>query len=910
MRANLLRLEPKILQRWDQMNLYGQIRSSRKGQPSFILHDGPPYANGHIHLGHTLNKILKDLIVKSKTMEGYDSPFIPGWDCHGLPIEIKVVGKKKAHPDLLQIRQKCREYAQQFVELQRQEFIRLGILGDWQAPYLTMSNKYEAEITRLFGEFVERGSVYKGLKPVHWCIHCETALAEAEVEYQTHESPSVYVLFPAAFIPSPLDKELPEGRVFALTWTTTPWTLPANLGICFHPNLEYGLVETCGKWLLIASALIETVARDCGFVKYRIERTFRGAEFRDWIFRHPWLEQESKSLLGEHVTLMQGTGVVHTAPGHGQEDYSLGIENDLDIYCPVDNTGRFTVEVEHFGGLNIFEANAKITEFLIEKGRLVAQLAIQHSYPHCWRCHNPVVFRATPQWFIAIDEPNLREKALRAIDQVNWIPAWGQERIRQMITHRPDWCISRQRIWGVPIPVFYCQACDQTLLAGTVIKQIAAIFEKESADAWYRRASSELLPYDTCCPCGGQNFRKEFDILDVWFDSGSSHRVVLGGSSSLPSPADIYLEGADQYRGWFHSSLLVAVGTGEDAPYRTVICNGWTLDADGRAMSKSLGNVISPLDIMKKDGAEILRLWVASIDYTEDVRLGEEVLSRLREAYRKVRNTQRFLLGNLNDYDPSHQAPDDTLLELDRWALARTAQIAREVESAYQIYEFHTAYHALYNFCVIDLSSVYLDILKDRLYIFPPESPQRRAAQSTLFQIADTLVRLLAPILSFTTEEVWGHLFPKNKPSASVHLARFSRRIHDYFNQRILDRWEPLLSLRDRVSKALEEYRQRKEIGTSLEAKLTLRCGNKDLAYLQSFQDLSTFFIVSDLVLEKRTQSQGERVEIQISKAKGGKCNRCWHYCPSVANGGELGGVCERCLGMLREMFAVSEAHP
>ena len=909
MRARLLRLEPQMLQRWDEMDLYAQIRSARQGQPVFLLHDGPPYANGHIHLGHCLNKILKDLIVKTKTMKGYDSPFIPGWDCHGLPIEIQVVGKKGAGLDPLQVRNKCRQYAQEFVELQRQEFIRLGIFGDWHEPYLTMSNGYEAEITRVFGQFVERGSVYKGLKPVHWCIHCETALAEAEVEYQPHQSPSVYVRFPVKSIPPPLAHELQDRRISALTWTTTPWTLPANLGMCLHPELEYSLVKADGEWLLIASALLEAVARDCGLREVRVERSFKGRDLRDWVFQHPWLERESKSLLGEHVTLAQGTGLVHTAPGHGQEDYTLGTENGLDAYCPVDNSGRFTSDVAHFAGLNVFEANARITQFMKQNGMLLAQQPIEHSYPHCWRCHNPVIFRATPQWFISIDDPDIRKPALRAIDQVQWLPSWGRERIHQMIAHRPDWCISRQRIWGVPIPAFYCSDCGEALLEGPTIKHVASIFERESADAWYRLSTSQLLPPDTRCSCGSKDFRKEFDILDVWFDSGSSHRVVLGAGSGLPWPADVYLEGADQYRGWFHSSLLIAVGTGEGAPYRTVICSGWTLDAEGRAMSKSLGNAIPPLDIMKKDGAEILRLWVASIDYTEDVRLGEEILSHLREAYRKLRNTQRFLLGNLYDYDASLEVPGDSLLELDRWALARMARTARQVEEAYRNYEFHAAYHALYNFCVLDLSNFYLDVLKDRLYISPPESEQRRAAQSALFRIADTLVKLLAPLLPFTAEEVWDNLFPGEKPAASVHLAQFSERIHDYSDPQVLARWERLLVLRERVSKALEESRQKKELGTSLEAKLTLHCGSEAHTYLRGFQDLASLFIVSEVTLKEGAGLEEETIEIRISKAEGEKCNRCWHYRTSVGSSRELPQVCGPCLSILKEMSPVHEAH-
>ena len=907
MKANLPITEPRILKEWEEMNLYRKIRTARRGSPTFVLHDGPPYANGHIHLGHALNKILKDLIVKSKTMEGYDSPYLPGWDCHGLPIEIKVVGKKKTGLDLLKIRSKCRRYAQKYVEIQKEEFKRLGVFGEWDAPYLTMSNRYEAETARLLGRFIEKGGVYKGLKSVHWCISCETALAEAEIEYTPHVSPSVYVKFPVMKGISALNPEWVDRKVFVLIWTTTPWTLPANRAIAFHPDFQYSLLEVQDEIYIVATQLVERVMQECKIKNYRTLLTVSGEALEGLTARHPWLERESKSLLARHVTLDQGTGVVHTAPGHGEEDYQMGVEHGLDIYCPVDNSGRFTSEVDHFAGLQVFEANEKITQFMEKSGVLAAQQAFEHSYPHCWRCHNPVIFRATPQWFISMECNELRKRALGEIDRVDWIPAWGQERIRNMIAHRPDWCISRQRIWGVPITVFYCVDCGEPLLSADIVYHVADIFEKESADAWYRRATSDLLQEGTVCRCGGREFEKEYDILDVWFESGASHHVVLGVLPDLPWPADVYLEGGDQYRGWFHSSLLVAVGLRGAAPYRKVICNGWTLDAEGKAMSKSLGNVIAPLEVMKNNGAEILRLWVASIDYTEDVRLGEEILSRLRETYRKLRNTNRFLLGNLYDFHSSKAVAKSQLTELDRWALARMAQVARRVEEAYQRYEFHVVYHTLYHFCVVDLSNFYLDILKDRLYISAPDSGLRRSAQTALFSIADTIVRLLAPILPFTVEEIWKSLYSESAPVPSVHLAEFSRQITEYEDVALLKRWERFQRIREKASKALEESRQNKEIGNSLEAQLTLRCSQNSLEYLKSLSDdLQGLFLVSRVELDLAAGLSDDEVEVAVSKAPGGKCERCWNYSPWVGTHPDLPMICSRCHGVLKEIGEVS----
>ncbi|MDA2935203.1 isoleucine--tRNA ligase, partial [Acidobacteria bacterium AH-259-D05] len=743
--------------------------------------------------------------------------------------------------------------------------------------------------------------------PVHWCISCETVLAEAELEYADHTSPSIYVKLPVIEGLAALHPDLAPGKVFALIWTTTPWTLPANLAICFHPDFEYSLVEVGDEVYIIARELLEPVARECGFEAYHVMNTVKGGALKDLVFRHPWLDRESKSILADHVTLEQGTGAVHTAPGHGHEDYLVGIENDLEIYSPVNSAGRFTADVEHFSGLQVFEANPQINKLMGEKGVLLAETTIEHSYPHCWRCHNPVIFRATSQWFISMDHADLRKQALEQIRQVRWIPNWGEERISHMIANRPDWCISRQRIWGVPIIAFYCRECHKPLLLSEVINHVADIFGREGADAWFSLPVSELLPDQVSCECGHFEFEKENDILDVWFDSGVSHQAVLENRDDLTWPADVYLEGGDQFRGWFHTSLLVAVGARGAAPYRIVVCSGWTLDEEGHAMSKSRGNAISPLDVMKTNGAEILRLWVSSINYTEDARLGEEILSRLREAYRKIRNTNRFLLGNLFDFNPQMEVSHQDLTEIDRWALARTARIAERVEEAYKRFEFHVVYHALYNFCVVDLSSFYLDVLKDRLYTSAPNSAHRRAAQTALFQITDALVRLLAPILPFTCEEIWKNLYRQGGPSESIHLAEFSRKIYQYRDHELLNRWDRLLEIRAKVSKTLEESRQQKQIGNSLEAKVSIRCGSETLKYLQAFsEELRFLFIVSDVQLSEHSDLSEGEMEVFVSKAPGEKCERCWTYSPSVRTTGEGVTICGRCSAVLEELAQIT----
>ncbi len=745
MKANLPEAEPRRLAQWREADLYSRVRESRKGAPLFVLHDGPPYANGHIHIGHVVNKVLKDLVIRSRVLAGHDAAYLPGWDCHGLPIELQVdrdLGARKREMGPVEFRRACRAYAEKFVRIQRDEFERLGILGEWDAPYLTMSPHYQAAIARTLADFAEKGLVYKAKKSVHWCISCRTALAEAEVEYDEHHvSPQVDVRFPLADDERDrLTQRFPRltgRRVAAVIWTTTPWTLPANLALAFHPELDYGFFEVDGsdEVLILATGLRETCekrwaargnsAASLPALLAPIAQV-KGASLEGVRFRHPWIDRDSPGVLADYVTLDAGTGVVHTAPGHGWDDYLTGLRYGLDVYCPVDEGGRFLPDVERFSGKRVFEANPEIVEFLRETGALVQAGKDTHSYPTCWRCRHPIIFRATEQWFIALDRDGFREKALDAIGKVRWYPAWGEERIRNMIAARPDWCISRQRLWGVPIPAFYCRACGHALLRPDLVRHVATIFEKETADAWYERDAADLLPDGVSCPdCGGTSFDKEKDILDVWFDSGSSHAAVLGHRDDLPWPADVYLEGSDQHRGWFHSSLLIGVATRGSAPYRQVVTHGFTMDADGRKMSKSLGNVVDPHKLLGSLGAEILRLWVTMVDYREDMRISDEMVKRLAEAYRKIRNTLRYLLSNLADFDPTRdRVAEDRLEEIDRYALARHRQVVARVREAYQALEFHVVYHQLVQYCAADLSSFYLDVLKDRLYCDAASGPQ------------------------------------------------------------------------------------------------------------------------------------------------------------------------------------------
>ncbi len=964
-KANLGQSEPARLKKWDEMGLYQLIRRARQGREKFILHDGPPYANADIHLGTALNKILKDLVVKSRTMMGYDAPYVPGYDCHGLPIELHVerkLGEKKSQMPATSIRRACREHAAAALKSQTRDFRRLGITGLWEQPYLTMSNTYEAETARRFARFVERGYVYKGARPVYWCIHDQTALAEAEVEYDEHISPSVYVKFPLKSDPATIDKALAGRRVFFLIWTTTPWTLPANLGIAVNPLFEYAAFENPenGEVYVVASDLMNDVALKCGIeVPLHVLARFPGALLDRLECRHPWLERTALVMLGGHVTLggeadaeteldvkeardkratgKAGTGLVHTAPGHGHDDFVIGKSYGLEIYCPVDSAGRFTADVEHFAGERVFEANPQIVEFLRSSGALLFTESYAHRYPHCWRCHNPVIFRATPQWFVALDEAareaanfvetdedgrdrtnytdnepeaavTLREGALREVARVEWIPAWGAERMRNMLVGRPDWCVSRQRVWGVPIPVFYCKSCEEPAASPALINRVAQIFERESSDAWYAREAAELLPEGyACAKCGAQEFTKESDILDVWFDSGSSSVAVLEKYEGLRWPADVYLEGGDQYRGWFNSSLMVGLASHDRAPYKAVVTHGWVINVQGQKMSKSAGTGISPNEVVKDSGAEILRLWVAGSDYQEDVRCSDEILQRSSDAYRKIRNTARFALGNLYGFDPARDSvAEGEMREIDRWALAELDAVTGRVVEAYKAYEFHTVYHALYNFCTVTLSARYLDIIKDRLYTAAPKSRARRSAQTALYRIADALARLVAPILVFTADEIWENLPAAGGEgggarTASVHLAEFPAAAGE-FDGELMGRWARLFEVRDVVLRALEEARVAKTIGSSLEARVEVEAGGETFDLLERYrEELRYAFIVSQVDLRK-AEADAAKVNVNVSRAEGEKCERCWNYSTRVGESVRYPTVCERCVEALTEI--------
>ncbi len=907
MRANLPKREPQFLETWEQEAIYQQIREKSAGRPQYVLHDGPPYANGHIHIGTALNKVLKDIIVKSKTMLGYDSPYVPGWDCHGLPIEHNVEMELKQQGKVLSkgdIRRECRQYAQKFLDIQRSEFKRLGVFGDWDQPYVTMDYAYEAITMREFGKFVEKGSVDKRLKSVRWCISCETALAEAEVEYEMHTSPSVYVTFPFASDPSRLAPELAGKTVFVIIWTTTPWTLPANLAIAFHPELEYVAVEHGDAVYIFAEGFLDDMVGRLQWSDYTVLAKFPGARMEGFECRHPFINRPSKLLLADYVTLEQGTGCVHTAPGHGQEDYETGLKYGLDIYSPVDHQGKFIGEVEHFAGMRVFEANQKIIELMQQQGVLLAQEKIAHQYPHCWRCKNPVIFRATAQWFILMERNDLRRKALDNIRQVRWIPQWGQDRIYSMIENRPDWCISRQRAWGVPIVAFYCNACGELLLNKKVVDFVAAKAASNGADVWFDLPEHELLPPGVRCPhCGGTDFTKETDILDVWFDSGVSQAAVLEPHPNLPWPADMYLEGSDQHRGWFHSSLLAAVGTRGAAPYREVLTHGYVVDGQGRKMSKSLGNVVKPQEVIEKYGAEILRLWVAYEDYRNDISISKDMLKHLADAYRRIRNTGRYMLGNLYDFDPQTMTVAyNDLLDLDKWALHRLQQLIARVRKAYTDFEFHVFFHTFHNFCVVEMSSFYLDILKDRMYTRPADSAERRSGQTAMYAILEAMVTLMAPILTFTAEEVWGHLHPDG---GSIHLQDMPT-VNDALLDDALDqRWSRMIEIRGEILKQLEVARKNKTIGHSLDALVEIYASGDTLTFLREFEaQLPDICIVSAVALHgEETETPADAVAskvvpglaVKIAAAPGEKCPRCWHYRTTIGADSTYPDVCDRC---------------
>ncbi len=916
MKANLPQAEPRRIALWKDQDLYGRLRAARKGAPRFILHDGPPYANGHIHLGTALNKVLKDVIVRSRSMagaQGHDAPYVPGWDCHGLPIELQVdrnLGSKKRDMSPVAFRRECRTYAEKFVDIQRQEFERLGVMGEWSDPYLTMAPGYQATIVRQLAEFVEKGLVYKAKKSVHWCISDRTALAEAEIEYdEKHTSPSIDVKLPLCDADletlASTHPALHDRRVFAVIWTTTPWTLPANLAVAFHPEADYAFypVEGSTDVLLIAKAL-----RESALARWKEQPValgeplaeVKGSTLEGLRFRHPWIDRDSVGVLGDYVTLDAGTGVVHTAPGHGWEDYLTGVKYGLDIYCPVDEAGRFLPEVELFAGQKVFDANPRVIDLLREKGALLGSGKETHAYPICWRCKNPIIFRATEQWFIGLDIGGFRERALDAIAKVRWYPAWGEERIRNMIAARPDWCISRQRLWGVPIPAFYCKGCSSALLTAEIARRVADLFEADSADAWWAREAAELLPPGFVCPkCEGKQFDKEKDILDVWFDSGSSAAAVLARRAGLRWPADVYLEGSDQHRGWFHSSLLIGVGTRGRAPYDQVITHGFTVDGQGRKISKSMGNDVDTKKLIDNYGAEIVRLWVSMVDYRDDMPFSDEMIKRVAEAYRKIRNTCRYLLSNLFDFDPEKDAvPEDRLEEIDHYALARHRQFLARVLEAYDEFEFHVVYHQLVQYCSADLSSFYLDVLKDRLYCDAPDGARRRSSQTVLHRVARDLARLMAPILPMTADEVWESI--PGQEGESVHLALFPD-----VDGSVEDRkpWSALLEARAVAMKALEEARAAKRIASSLEARVEVAAPSAVLEPLREYQaqgrvfpgNLANLFIVSDVTL---TDGEGP-LTVRVERARGAKCERCWTYSENVGKLPAHPAVCERCAAVL-----------
>lgn len=927
MKANLPSMEPKMIEWWNEIHLYQKIREERKDAPSFILHDGPPYANGHIHLGQALNKILKDFIVKSITMQGYDSPYRPGWDCHGLPIEHMVDGElqdKKFKLNKIQFREECSKYASKYIEIQKKEFIHLGIFGEWDNPYTTLDGEYESTVIEQLGKFFANGSIYFGKKPVHWCAHCKTALAEAEVEYDDHVSPSIYVKFKMV-LGEEILKEVPKlkdfkEKIYAVIWTTTPWTLPANRAIALHPDFEYAFVRFHEEVYLVAKDLIARFAMACDLKDYEVLGTVNGKRL-DWkvpadpfLVKHPLYDFYPKIINAEHVTLEQGTGCVHTAPGHGQEDYIIGTRYpDLEPYAPIADDGTFTEEAGKYKGMNVFESNAIIVEDLKKANSLLRVEEIQHQYPHCWRCKKPTIFRATEQWFISVDKNDLRKRVLQEIGKVRWIPEFGEQRIYNMIELRPDWCISRQRTWGVPIPIFICKNSKSKDLHFIkdikVFTHLARLFKENSSDIWFKKSAEELLPEGTKCPiCGAQEFQKEEIIVDVWFESGASHAAILGKRKDLPWPSDIYLEGSDQYRGWFHSSILIAVNDREASPYKTVITHGFTLDGEGRKMSKSLKNVISPMKVSNDMGAEVLRLWVAQIDYLSDMRLSREILKRNAEAYRKIRNTFRYFLGNLYDFHPKQDSISyDDMLEIDRWALHQLNKIVQKVIKAYQNYQFHIIYHNLHNFCTVTLSSFYLDILKDRLYTTKPNSLRRRSSQTALYIICESLCRLMAPILSFTADEVWKKIPDAESRKLSVHLETFPSPIPLKEEKELLERWDKLIQVREIVSKALELARQEKLIRNSLDAKVRIQAPKEWEDILSSFgKELRYLFIVSQVEFAETSEKSYQSGEIkdfsvEVLKADGEKCQRCWNYSKDVGQYG-ISEICGRCFETIKEL--------
>jgi isoleucyl-tRNA synthetase len=908
MRANLSAREPGFVERWDEMDIYRRSLEANVGNPVFILHDGPPYANGHIHMGTAFNKVFKDLIVKYKTMRGFFSPYVPGWDCHGQPIEHQV--EKTLGPEKMkaatqaEVRALCRDYALSFVKTQGDEFRRLGVRGDFDDPYLTLNHVYEAGNVRIFAKMYEQGLIYKGAKPIHWCVRCKTALAEAEIEYSDELSDSIYVKFEFTSRPEAWS-DRPEP-VSVLIWTTTPWTLPANVAVTLSEDADYVGVRVGGDVLVMAAALVESVAKAAGWEDYDVlPGKVRGGALSGLRYHHPILAGvEGVIITGDHVELTTGSGAVHTAPGHGEDDYLVGRKFGLPMPMPVDDDGRFDAGGGPFVGLTVTEANPVIVEWLRERGSLVAAGKISHSYPHCWRCKKPVIFRATEQWFVSMDRANdgvrpLRDAAMEAIGQVEWIPTWSVNRMASMVADRPDWCISRQRAWGVPIPVFTCAKCGQTVATPETFDAVIALFERDGADAWFTKSPSEYLPEGTACPrCGSAELKPEDDILDVWFESGVSHTSVLEARPELRRPAELYLEGSDQHRGWFQSSLLTSVGAYGEPPFRAVLTHGFIVDGDGRKMSKSLGNTISPIDVVAKYGADIIRLWAASADYGQDISVSDEILERTSEAYRRIRNTFRFLLSNLYDYEPAADVAFDDLLELDRYAMVRLADLVRDVTAAYDEWRFHAVYRHIYEYCVTDLSAFYLDVLKDRLYADGADSLERRSAQTVLAQVAAAMVRLVAPILTFTSEEVWTALpEPLRGGADSVQLAGWpTLDVDERAAAGLRTAYGTVLGVRDVVTKSLEDARNAGTIGKSQEATVTITAPAEVVESLRARPALADLFIVSDVKLEAGAAG----TEVRIDRAEGEKCPRCWNIRTDVGQDAAHPEVCARCAAVLR----------
>lgn len=913
MRAGLPEREPEFLKYWEENKIYEKKQELHAGHKKFVLHDGPPYANGKIHMGTALNKILKDIIMKYKYAQGFDTPYVPGWDTHGMPIEhaaIKNLGLNRHELDTLVLRKECHDYALKWIDEQRTDFKRLGVLGDWDHPYITMTHDYEAVQIHVFGEMAKKGYIYKGKKAVYWCPHCETALAEAEIEYGEEKSPAIFVKMPLVKDNGMLPEAAQGKPAYIVIWTTTPWTMPANVAIALHPDFEYAWVECEGEILFMAKEMLEAVGKVCKKDLSNIIGTCKGKDMEYAECRHPFETIDRKSLvvLADYVTLEAGTGCVHTAPGHGADDFETGVRYNLPIICPVDGSGKLTAEAGvDFAGMFVFDANVPIIKYLAGLNRLFGKENIRHQYAHCWRCKNPIIYRATEQWFASVD--GFREEALNAIaNHVQWIPSWGEARIHNMVADRHDWCISRQRVWGVPIPIFYCEDCNEHLVNDDTINAVADLFAKEGSDAWWAHSAEEILPQGTKCPkCGGTHFRKESDIMDVWFDSGSSHAAVCKTRPELAWPADMYLEGSDQHRGWFQSSLLTSVATEGKAPYRAVLTHGYVVDGEGRKMSKSVGNTVAPQEVIAQYGADIIRLWAASSDYKADIRISKEILKQLSEVYRKIRNTIRYILGNTNDFNyETDKVEFKDMLELDRWALMHMQLLKKEVSAAYESYDFHVLYHAIHNFCSVEMSSYYLDILKDRLYAYKADSFERRSAQTAMYEIMLDMVVMIAPVLSFTMEEVWQFMKKPASMPESVFMMPWPECKEEYIDEALESKWDNFIEIRSEITRVLEGARRAKTIGHSLDAKVELHATGEALAILRSVEgDLATLLIVSQAKLVEGlaggVEATGrEDLKVTVQAAEGEKCERCWIYSDTVGKDAEHPTVCARCAAALK----------